>query len=164
MQLRSAADRGHRDYLRALNVAQKRRPDWKLAKELLLRAAKSGEPHAKWALATWYLHGNPVTTKDIRKAIPLLKQAAESVREAQYELAVCYQNGEGVAKSPRKAFLLYLQSALNGDPQAHFEVGRMLYHALGVRRDRAQAWIWLDKGRDLGAKDGNKKMIRPIRG
>jgi hypothetical protein len=119
---------------------------------LLRQAIDAGSPHAAYALATWYLHGKDgVVPQDFDEAVKLLERAAAvHHREALYDLAACYSNGEGVEMDKAKAFDLYLQSALYGDDQAVFKVGQAYFYGNGVTEDRHVANIWLDRAHELG--------------
>jgi TPR repeat protein len=77
---------------------------------------------------------------DGRKAVRLLRKAcAAGIREAMYDLAICYEKGFGVSKSQTKAFNLYLDSALHGDLDAREEVIRCVYWGLGIEKNRKLA-------------------------
>ncbi len=49
--------------------------------------------------------------------------------------ALAYEHGEGVAKDPIKAALLYCKAARDGDAEAQFSLGWMYANGRGVRRD-----------------------------
>jgi hypothetical protein len=90
-------------YDEALAVMKRRKPDLATAADLLVEAHGSGDYRATYALATWYLHGRHFP-KSIRSAVKLLRQAAsDNIPEAMYDLAICYENGEGMAKNEHKA-------------------------------------------------------------
>lgn len=85
--------------------------------------------------------------------VKLLKIAATlQVPEAIFDLAVCYESGKGVNKSPKKAFELYLIAALNGDLDSMVSVGRCYYYGIGIEKNIRISKIWLDKAQGLGAK------------
>jgi TPR repeat protein len=130
-------------YVTALREARKRRLDFDRAFKLLMRADKSGDARATYALATWYLHGKHVA-QNVRKATTLLRRAAaKDVPDALFDLAVSHEKGIGVSKDQRKAAELYLRCALAGGAGAHFEVGRCYFHGIGFQKDRSVARIWL---------------------
>lgn len=83
-------------YRRALRLAlADESSNRKRCLELLKRAVEDGHPRAAYALATWYLHGVGVR-KDFKKGRLLLERAARAdIREAHYDLAVCYETGRG---------------------------------------------------------------------
>jgi hypothetical protein len=49
--------------------------------------------------------------------------------------AVAYEHGEGVAKDPKLAALLYCEAARSGDPDAQYGLGWMYANGRGVGRD-----------------------------
>lgn len=55
------------------------------------------------------------------------------------ELAVAYEHGEGVAKDPQAAVLLYCEAARAGDADAAYGLGWMYANARGVARNDAAA-------------------------
>jgi TPR repeat protein len=71
---------------------------------------------------------------------------------AHYDLAVCYETGKGVGKSLKRAFQHYMQAAQQGHDKAAHSVGRMYFHGIGVRKDRAAADIWLDRAEALAPR------------
>lgn len=133
------------DYRRALREAQREPANMKKAYKFLLRAHTKGDSNATYALATWYLFGRAsIIEKNLSTAVTLLKKAAKAKHaDALHDLAVCYAKGVGVRRSDRKAIECYLQSAVLGDEQSAFEVGRCYWHGIGVKRDRRIANIWL---------------------
>lgn len=142
------------EYKRATKIAQKDGRPSPQVYELLERAAKKNDPDAEYALATWYLHGNELVSANKRTAISMLRKATQAgVSAAAFDLAVCYERGEGVKKSEERAFSLFVQAALAGDIQAYYEVGRMYYYGIGTVRNRALAKTWLQKASKLGYRE-----------
>lgn len=102
-----------------------------MAKEFLLKAIK-GNGKAEYALTTWYLYGKEVK-KDLKKAVELLKKLADkNISEANFNLTVCFETGQGIKQD--LVFKHYLKSALLGDKQSLYEVGRCYYHGIGVKK------------------------------
>lgn len=116
-----------RRYWSALEIMTKG-GDVKRAHKLLSAAAEDGDPYAIYAMGTWYLHGFFIK-KDTARVIRLLRQAADAnVAYAAYDLAVCYERGEGrIRKNIDKAARYYLRAFLFGDVQAAVELERVLY-------------------------------------
>jgi TPR repeat protein len=144
-------------YERATRLAQARKekglPQTKKVYELLLEAERRGDARAVYALATWHLHGSEFTKINIRRATSMLRKAADgNVADANYDLAVSYEKGVGLKKSPQRAFEHYTKAALLGDAQSYVEVWRMLYWGIGTARNRRLARIWRDRAEALGAK------------
>lgn len=94
---------------------------------LLSSASEDGDAYAQYALGTWYLHGFFVK-KSARQAVKLLRKAAQAnVSSAAFDLAVCYELGQGVRQSMDRATALYLRAFLLGDIDAAIELERVLY-------------------------------------
>jgi len=140
-------------YEKALALADSSKPEWGEVFRLLSRAQEAGDPRAAYALATWRLHGKePYVKRDVKEAVRLLKIAADDgVPEALYDLAVCYQNGEGVRENDRKAFDLYLRAALKGEVDSVVEVARCLKYGRGVERNLLASRAFLDHAADMSA-------------
>jgi len=110
-----------------------------------------GDRRATYALAMGYLRGCGGYPQSIRKAVPLLKIAAQAdVASAHFDIAICYEKGEGVRRSEKMAYRHYLAAALNGDNDSLVEVGRCLFHGIGTQRDRKSADIWFRRAEALG--------------
>ena len=58
---------------------------------------------------------------------------------SQREQAIAYEHGEGVARDPMRAAVLYCNSARMGDMVAQYNLGWMYAHGRGVARDDATA-------------------------
>lgn len=138
-------------YKLALKLMRRKRPNLLHASTLLEWAHEEGDPQATYALATWSLSGNEFYPKDLRRAVKLLKIAARAdVAAAHFDLAVSYETGQGIKKNEKAAYLHYVAATLNGDAASMAEVGRCLYHGIGVSRDRKLADIWLRRAEVLG--------------
>lgn len=82
---------------------------------LLVAAAEDGDALSVYAIGTWRLHGFHLK-KNLREAVKLLRLAADAdVAYACFDLAVCYQKGEGVKKDCSRAAKYYLRAFLLGD-------------------------------------------------
>ncbi len=106
------------------------------AYRLLSSASDDGDAHAQYAIGTWYLHGFFIK-KSLRQAIELLRKAAEAdVSSAAFDLAVCYELGQGVRRNINAAAGLYLRAFLLGDLDAAIELERVLYWEKDLRMGR----------------------------
>jgi TPR repeat protein len=141
-------------YDQALSLATSAAPDWPIVLRLLSEAMKKGDMRAAYALATWNLYGkDALVKKDKKEAVRLFRLAADAgIPKAMYELAVCYQNGEGVQTSDRKAFALYLASGLKGDTDSLVEVARCYKYGRGVERNSSASRIFLQHALELGVE------------
>lgn len=98
------------------------------AYDFLLSASNDGDAYSNYALGTWYLDGF-FLKKDKAKGVKLIRQAAEAnVAYAAYDLATCYELGEGgVRRNINQATRYYLRAFLWGDLQAAAALERILY-------------------------------------
>lgn len=150
---------GKAEYNKATKEAQKDKADLVAVLALLERAIELGSHDAQYALATWYLFGKGVK-RDYTKAVKLLRKCANSVANASYDLAVCYEKGKGVEQDKATAFQYYMQSALLGDNQAYFEVGRCFFYGIGVKKNRSLGGLWIEKAKVLGYDDSQHSRSR----
>ena len=80
------------------------------------------------------------TEQDYDTAALWLEQATEkSHKYAQYTLAGLYEKGQGVEKSPKRAFSLYHASASQGNPYASYELAKMFRDGTGAVKSARQA-------------------------
>jgi len=68
--------------------------------------------------------------------------------DAQYNLGILYENGQGVAKDYKQAFFWYKKVANQGYPNAQNKIGVMYAEGKGVERDYPQAAHWLRNAAD----------------
>lgn len=71
--------------------------------------------------------------------------AVDDIPEAQYNLAVMYDNGEGVEKNNNKAMELYKLAAYQEYLPAAYNLGMMYVLGQGVSRDLKKGIYWLMK-------------------
>lgn len=85
-------------------------------------AAKQGDGKSQSDLGDWYYHGYNRTKKNYKTAVIWYKQAAENqIGSAQYQLAICYNEGMGTAKNAKEALKWIKKAVENG-----IEKGRTL--------------------------------------
>lgn len=135
--------KGDKLYYKALHIAEQESYDYNEVLQLLNESIQYGNKKASYALASWYLNGFHIR-KNYKKAFSLLKNAVEGgdengftlYKDALFDIAVCYELGNGVDKDPHKAFHYYLLAAFSGDAQALKEISRCVYYGIGVSRDK----------------------------
>lgn len=79
------------------------------------------------------------------------KAADKGHRNAQFNLGVCYLNGQGVPKNDRLAFKYYHKAALQSDPDAEYTVGMCYLREIGTSKDEELGLQFLQRS----AKQGN---------
>ena len=80
--------------------------------------------------------------------------------EANYYLAICYQDGKGVEKNPEKAFEYALKAAEHGHEFAQQFIGDCYYYGRGVAENMDKAYFWYDVASNNGYAEMARKMIR----
>ncbi len=68
-----------------------------------------------------------------------LKLAESGIDEAQYNLGVCYEQGDGVEQDFAKAVYWYKKAADTGHAKAQHNLGICVYNGYGVTADHAEA-------------------------
>src|SRR6266498_2609460 len=69
---------------------------------------------------------------------------------AQFNLAILYENGEGVEKNLEKAFEWYQKAADNGDIEAQFHLANSYYFGKGTEKNLEKAFYWYQKAAENG--------------
>ncbi|RKQ71838.1 Sel1 repeat-containing protein [Litorimonas taeanensis] len=90
-----------------------------LAKDLTERAARAGNRIAMHDLAIYYAYGNGGVEVDMTTAAGWFEKAAErGVVDSQFNLAILYENGQGVKPNVADAYFWYSIAASQGDQAA----------------------------------------------
>jgi TPR repeat protein len=133
---------------------------WTIYRRLVEIGVEIGDPLAQYAMATWYLHGQPKLgiKKNLRKAVVLLEACAPVFNRAAYDLAVCKLGGAGARRDPEVAFLLFSRSASLGSLAALEAQADCLASGIGTPKDleaarllRRRAARWKHQLDQLGA-------------
>jgi hypothetical protein len=80
--------------------------------------------------------------------------------QAQFNLGVCYYNGEGVRKDAEKAAEWYRKAAEQGYAAAQFALSACYNSGEGVPRDMGQAVVWLRKAAEQGHAKAQRVLLR----
>ena len=132
-----AADLGNIDALCNIGNAYKFRRMYEHSFPYYYRAAEVGSKDGFKALKDFVENNNKYPLYD----------------EAQFMLAVCYENGYGVEKGPnsrRKAVEWYKYLAQSGYVEAQYHLGLCYYQGKGVSKDVGLALKWLQKAKSSG--------------
>ena len=84
----------------------------------------------------------------------ILQLAEQGVAEAQYNLGVMYENGQGVRQDDAEAFRWYRKAAEQGVAEAQYNLGAMYYSGQGVRQNFHLSKEWFGKACDSGWQKG----------
>jgi TPR repeat protein len=91
---------------------------------------------------------------DYTTALKLLKPLAETGHAAaQYNLALKYENGEGVLQDYKEAASLYRMAAEQGYATAQLNLGWMYDNGYGLLQDHKRAHMWFNIARSNGEKE-----------
>ncbi|MXZ80862.1 MAG: sel1 repeat family protein [Gammaproteobacteria bacterium] len=102
-------------------------------------------------------------SRNFSQALRLLGPLAEAGDgDAQYRLAIMYQNGLGVVRSEETAARWMRSAAFQGMALAEHGLGCMYLDGDCVRRDSAQAAVWLARAAAQGL-EGSKLLLDMIR-
>lgn len=93
--------------------------------------------------------------------------------EAQFNLGVSYDQGQGVAQDAKQAVVWYRKAAEQGFAAAQHNLGVMYLDGRGVPQDNSQAYVWLSVAvangisgssefRDLVAKKLSKSQLEAM--
>ena len=90
-------------------------------------------------------------TKDLYEAVKWFRKAAEQGHaKAQFNLGLCYDEGNGVTKDPVEAVKWYRKAAEQGDAKAQYNLGFCYYNGSGVAKDPYEAVKWYHKAAEQG--------------
>ncbi len=86
--------------------------------------------------------------------IKRLRNAAEKGDpDAQYDLGVCYSDGDGVEEDHAEAAKWYRKSAEQGYPEAQYDLATCYHNGDGVEKDPTEAAKWYRKAAGQGVPD-----------
>jgi TPR repeat protein len=126
------------------------------ARKLFERAAAAGNPRGISNLAT--LGGG--ASADPAQARALLAKAAESNAEAQYQLGLMMQDGNGGPKDDIAARALFEKAAAQNHSAALERMGAFTQSGRGGDRDATAAKAWYEKAAALGNEDARAALKR----
>jgi TPR repeat protein len=108
--------------------------------------------HANGIMMLGYCHFSGIGTKvDKQKAVELYQKAANlGNNAAQYNLALMYENGEGVDKEFNKAFELFKKSAEEGYSNGITRLGHCYQNGVGTNINKHIAFELYLKAANLG--------------
>lgn len=89
----------------------------------------------------------------------LMPAAEKGHKKAQYRIARCFDKGNGVEESNKKAFTWYQKSAEQGYAKAQMQLGRCYMKGKGTTADEAKAKTWLKRA-IKNPKGGDKVLAK----
>ncbi len=124
--------------------------------ELLQQAADGGNITAQYMIGYSYYRGF-VVPKNFKKAFDLMKMAAVSYDEAQYELAQRYINAEGTPRNYGNAVKYLSEAAHQGNVKAMMDLGNILAAGTSYQKNEYQAYIWFNIASVYGIEGAAEK-------
>jgi len=181
----SAANESYRLGLAYL-TGDGRKKDASKAAEYMQKAANNDHPYAQYQLAKLYQQGIGVKQSEDLYLMWLHKASDAGVNSARrdleafelgkkldnasnqnsndpakdYDLAMKYYNGSGMAKDPLKASKLLLKAADENYSKAQFQLGVMYKDGIGFAKDYQKARQWFQKAADNGNSDAKLAILK----
>ena len=120
------------------------------------KAAKAGDRHAQFKLATLYAQ---MPGGDLKASLKWLLLAAEQQHlEAQYNLASAYFYGQGVEVDYSLAADWYRKSANLGSARSQRNLAHMYETGTGVTANSRKSFLWYTKSAAQGLQDSQLKV------
>ena len=96
---------------------------------------------------------------DYEAAYRLIKPMAEKgLPEAQFNLGLMYNNGQGVPQDYAEAVTWYRKAAEKGFAEAQYNLGTMCYRGQGVPQNYPEAVTWYSKAAEQGNAKGQYSL------
>ena len=127
----------------------------------LTKRAEGGDALAQFRLGLMYVSGRDGFPQSYSKAAVWYRRAADgSSADAQCNLGVMYEDGQGVDQDYVEAAKLYLRAAMQNHAGAQNNLGLMYELGRGVRQDYAEARRWFRKSAVQGQVWGQYNLAR----
>ena len=142
-----------------------KRKDYAAALPKLQHAADGGDPTAEFYLGCMYLYGHLVAKDPAKASVYFLQAAQKDIKEAQFDLALIYDDPDSGLLNQKDAAVWYRQAAEQGMREAQYNLGLMLYNGSGVKADAAQGYEWIALAANQGLPAGiamREKMRRQL--
>jgi len=112
-----------------------------------------------YLLATWIGFDDRVASYVISHEQGFRASAEQGNAEAQYQLALTYSRGLGVAKNDAEALKWDRLAAEQGHAKAQYNLGMMYYFGKGVPLDKVIAYQWVLLAADRGEQAAKDALI-----
>ena len=138
--------------------AQQNEADRKVLAEIRAGADK-GDAKAQYELGRAFFSGTLGVAKDEAEAVKWFRKAAEqNVADAQYNLGVCYANGQGVTEDDAEAVKWFRKAAEQNLADAQYNLGVCYDSGEGVVKDEVEAYKWWLLAAGQGNDDAKYNM------
>jgi uncharacterized protein len=138
--------------------AQQNEADRKVLAEIRAGADK-GDAKAQYELGRAFFSGTLSVAKDEAEAVKWFRKAAEqNVADAQYNLGVCYANGQGVTEDDAESVKWFRKAAEQNLADAQYNLGVCYDSGEGVAKDEVEAYKWWLLAAGQGNDDAKYNM------
>ena len=138
--------------------AQQNEADRKVLAEIRAGADK-GDAKAQYELGRAFFSGALGVAKDEAEAVKWFRKAAEqNVADAQYNLGVCYANGQGVPEDDAESVKWFRKAAEQNLADAQYNLGVCYDSGEGVVKDEVEAYKWWLLAAGQGNDDAKYNM------
>ena len=138
--------------------AQQNEADRKVLAEIRAGADK-GDAKAQYELGRAFFSGTLGVAKDEAEAVKWFRKAAEqNVADAQYNLGVCYANGQGVPEDDAESVKWFRKAAEQNLADAQYNLGVCYDSGEGVVKDEVEAYKWWLLAAGQGNDDAKYNM------
>ena len=115
------------------------------------KAAARKAAEEAYKIAEDYYHGRNGKPKNEAEAVKWYRKASDQgYASAQYHLALCYYNGQGVTQDYSEAVKWYRKAAEQGDARSQYNLAICYDNGQGVTQDCSEAVKWYRKASDQG--------------
>ena len=102
-----------------------------------------------------------IRTQDFTKAAGILKPLAnKGDKQAQYQLAVLYRNGQGINENPEKSVYWLNKSASQGYKRAQYLLGTFYEDGIGVENNKDKAIYWYSAAAKQNHGNAQKRLTK----
>ena len=100
------------------------------------------------------------THKNIAESINLYKLASlQGFASSQFNLAVSYENGDGVKQDIKQALIWYRLASAQGFETAQNRLGYLYLNGMGVTKSSLKAYMWWQ----IASQNGDKESLEQLR-
>ena len=100
-----------------------------------------------------------IRTQDYARAVTILKPLArKGDKQAQYQMAVLYKNGQGTKENPKNSAYWMDKSARQGYKRAQYSLGILYEEGIGVKKNKKSAIYWYSAAAKQGHKNAEKRL------
>ena len=121
-------------------------------------SAEDGDAESQYMMGVFFYNGTEGAQKNKKEAVAWYNKAAKQGHvNAQFNLGLCYDIGDGVIENDKKAVYWYNKAAKQGHAKAQNNLAGMYALGEGVKKDNIKAYAFY-----LNAKHNGYKVPKKI--